>query len=288
MPAWSSPRPSSRRRAQHAVGPLAPQLAALDLHAAGHRGAERGQRHEVADGHVERAAADLQRPRRRRGRRRPAGSCRRRGAGAGRAPGHDDAVEALADAVDRLDRHAEVAQLRRRARPGRPRTARTRGARTEDGTFIRTAPGSGCRWRYSSRMSSTPWRIERQPVDAEAEGEAGPLLGVDADGANTLGCTMPQPPSSSQPVCAAGATARALAEDAVDVVLGRRLGEREVRRAAAGSGSRRRSRRVVKASRVPARSAKRDAPVDDQALDLVEHRHVGGVGGVAAEHPARA
>ena len=31
-----------------------------------------------------------------------------------------------------------------------------------------------------------------------------------------------------------------------------------------------------------------DAPVDDQPLDLVEHREVGGVGRVLAEHPARA
>ena len=31
-----------------------------------------------------------------------------------------------------------------------------------------------------------------------------------------------------------------------------------------------------------------DAAVDDQALDLVEHRHVGGVGGVAAGRPGRA
>ena len=40
----------------------------------------------------------------------------------------------------------------------------------------------------------------RQPVDAEPEGEARPLLGVDADAANTLGWTIPQPPSSIQPV----------------------------------------------------------------------------------------
>jgi hypothetical protein len=39
-------------------------------------------------------------------------------------------------------------------------------------------------------------------VDAEAEGEAAPLVGVDAHGArSTAGSTMPQPPSSIQPVC---------------------------------------------------------------------------------------
>ena len=32
----------------------------------------------------------------------------------------------------------------------------------------------------SSRRSSTPWRMRGEAVDAEAEGEALPLLGVDA------------------------------------------------------------------------------------------------------------
>ena len=49
------------RRAQHPVRPLAPHLAPADLHAVGHGGAQRGQRHEIAGGHVEGAAHDLQR-----------------------------------------------------------------------------------------------------------------------------------------------------------------------------------------------------------------------------------
>ena len=97
------------RAAQHPVGPLAPELAPADLHAAGHDRAERGQGHEVADRHVERAAADLQRLA-------VAGvdvdELDLVGVGMGAQVEHagdDDAVEALADQVHRLDGHAEVA-----------------------------------------------------------------------------------------------------------------------------------------------------------------------------------
>ena len=41
----------------------------------------------------------------------------------------------------------------------------------------------------------------------------------------------------------------------------------------------------MNASIVPARSAERDAAVDREPLDLVEHRQVGGVGRVAPERP---
>ena len=47
--------------AAHAVGHLASQLALGDLHAVGHDGADCGERDQVADRHVECAAADLQR-----------------------------------------------------------------------------------------------------------------------------------------------------------------------------------------------------------------------------------
>ena len=61
MPPGSSPSPSSR--GEHSI-PFdhSPRiLRRCDLHAVGHRRADRGQRDQVADGHVERAAADLQR-----------------------------------------------------------------------------------------------------------------------------------------------------------------------------------------------------------------------------------
>ena len=48
-------------RAEHAVRPLAPQLAAFDVHAPGHGGAKRGERHNVALGEVPSTAGDLDR-----------------------------------------------------------------------------------------------------------------------------------------------------------------------------------------------------------------------------------
>ena len=111
MPARSSPNPSSRSRAQHAVGPLALQLAPADLHAVGHDRADGGQRHQVAGVHAERPATDLQ------------GLAVAQvdvdqldlvgvGVGArGEHLGHDDAVEPLADAVERLDGRAQIAEL---------------------------------------------------------------------------------------------------------------------------------------------------------------------------------
>jgi hypothetical protein len=98
-------------RAQHAVGPLAPHLAAADLQAAGHGRADGGQGDQVAGRHVERPAGDLQRL--------AVASVdidqvdlvgvgvRARG----EDPGHDDPAEPLADAVELLDGRAEVAEL---------------------------------------------------------------------------------------------------------------------------------------------------------------------------------
>ena len=71
----------------------------------------------------------------------------------------------------------------------------------------------------------------------------------------------------------ARAAALALAEQAVDVELGRRLGEREVRRAQARVD---RPAEVGRGERLEGAGqvGEGDALVDDQALDLVEHRHV--------------
>ena len=92
---------------------------------------------------------------------------------------------------------------------------------------------------------------------------------------STLGWTMPHPPSSSQ-----SPFGRA------DVELRRRLGEREVARPQArreAGAEERLGERLDRAGQV----GQRDVAVDDEPLDLVEHRHVRGVGRVAAEHPAR-
>ena len=98
-------------RAQHAVGPLAPHLAATDLEAVGHDRADGGQRNQVAGSHVEGTARDLQRlavtgidvdeldlvgvgVRARR-----------------QHPSDDDAIESLAQPIELLDGHAEVAEV---------------------------------------------------------------------------------------------------------------------------------------------------------------------------------
>ena len=179
MPAWSSPSPSSRRGAQHAVGPLAAHLAAGDLHAVGHGRAERGERHQVAHGHVEGAAADLEGLA-------VAGvdvdQLDPVGVGVGpqvEHPGHDDAVEPLADAVDRLDGHAEVAHHVAEHDSGRPRRARTRGARTGGPSCVELLQEADVAGDIS-RRSSHAVADQGQAVDAEAEREAGPLLGVEA------------------------------------------------------------------------------------------------------------
>src|SRR5262245_31960836 len=116
---------------------------------------------------------------------------------------------------------------------------------------------------------------DRESVDAEAERKALPLVGVEA--------------AVGEDVRVDHAAPAELEERPVgpnDVELGRRLGEREVRRAqprrerAAEEGLR---ELVDRAGEV----GERDAAVDDEALDLVEHREVGGVGRVLPEHPAR-
>ena len=134
------------RRAEHAVRPLAPQLAPLDLQAVGHHGAERGQRHEVADRHVERAAADLQRLA-------VAGvdvdeldAIGLRVAAQRQHLGHDDAVDRLADDVDLLDGEAEAAHRVGQRVDGRSPSIGASSRSQDSRTRIRTAPGSGCRW----------------------------------------------------------------------------------------------------------------------------------------------
>src|SRR5947209_1553642 len=124
-----------------------------------------------------------------------------------------------------------------------------------------------------------------QAVDAESEGEAAPFLGVDAAVAQHVGMHHPAA-AQLYPAClGADPAARAMTEDACDFELGRRLGEREVRRpqprvrsgAEVGGGERLDGARKV---------SERDALVDDQALDLVEDRQVAGIRRLVPIHPA--
>ena len=116
-----------------------------------------------------------------------------------------------------------------------------------------------------------PVSHQRQAVETEAEGEARPLLGVEPTGAQHLGVHH-----------AAAREFQPTAIGATDVELGGRLGEREVRGSQAGGELRTEvcgGEGIERAGQV----SEGDVPVHDQALDLVEHRHVRGVGGVAAE-----
>ena len=237
----------------------------------GHRGAERGEGHEVADGHVEGAAADLQRL-----------------AVAGVDVDQLDAVGLRVGAQRQRPRRrstpstgaptrstSSTARPRRAHRVGRARRRRrstgSRSSRSQDSS---DAHRQNCsRKRMSlvniSRRSSTPWRD--RAMRSVPKPKAKPLhsSGSSPTVAEHVGVHHAAP-AELQP----GAVG------SLDVELGRRLGEREVRRPQA--------RRVARpevglgegldgAGQV----GEGDAPVDDQPLDLVEDRHVGGVGRVA-------
>ena len=102
--------------------------------------------------------------------------------------------------------------------------------------------------------------------------------------------TTPQPPHSIQPSprqVRQSVAVDAAADEADQVDLGARLGEREVRR----PEPRRDPVTEHRGGEVVERALEvghRDALVDGEALDLVEDRAVGGVVLVGAEHPARA
>ena len=200
MPAVVVAEAELARRAQHAVRPLAAQLAALDLHAVGHHGAERGQRHEVADRHVERAAADLQglavaavdvdeldpvgvgvRPQ-------------------VEHPGHDDAVEALADALDRLDRHARGRSV---SSPSAIGVGLDRRELAQPGQEHLHQNCSRKRTSLTMQLADVVDAVahQRQAVDAEAEGEARPLLGVEADRREDVGVHHAAAAELQPPVC---------------------------------------------------------------------------------------
>ena len=198
-------------------------------------------------------------------------------------PGHDHAVEALADPLDALDDQPQPGQ---------------RGGEVVDvggeGREV-TKPGKGdAHLELLEEADVVGDEVadvvdvvadHGAAVDAEAEGEARPLLGVDADGLEHVGVDHPAAAQLDPARLRAHPAALALAEDAGDLELGRRLGEREERRpqpgvdvgAEVGVGE-----RLDGAGQV----AEGDAPVDDQPLDLVEDGQVAGVGRVPAVGPA--
>ena len=127
-------------------------------------------------------------------------------------------------------------------------------------------------------------------VDAHAEGEAGVALVVDAARGEHARVDHAAATPLDPALALAGAAvlhgrALAAADEAAQVDLGAGLGEREVRRPEAGVhalAEHRRGEVVEGALEV----GHRDALVDDEALDLVEHRAVRGVVLVGAEDAA--
>ena len=220
-------------RAQHPVGDDPLHLAATDLDPAGQHGADRGQRHEVADPEVEGPADDLERLAVARGRRRPAGSGRPPrwppppGPGRPRCRSRPSPTRSTPSTM-----RPRSSSARRRARRRRRRWGRTPSARTTG------------RARCSSELPEEPEVVLDEgphvgdlvahhgaPVDAEPEREARPLArGRSPTASNTAGSTMPHPPSSTHPVPEQVRHPAAEADRAGDVVLGRGLGEGEVGR----------------------------------------------------------
>ena len=137
--------------------------------------------------------------------------------------GDDDAVEPLADPLQLLDRHAEVAHL----------LAERDGVALERGEVAQPGEEDLHRWCLELGEEADVVGEEvaevvdavgagAEAVEAEAEGEALPLLGVDAAAGEHVRVDH-----------AAAAELEPRAVGPLDVELGRRLGEREVRRAAA-------------------------------------------------------
>ncbi len=114
-----------------------------------------------------------------------------------------------------------------------------------------------------------------EAVEAEPEREPLPLLRVNPAAGEHVGVDH-----------AAATELEPRAVGAADVELGRRLREREVGR----SQPRREvaaEERLGECVEGSGQVGEGDVPIDHQALDLVEHRHVGGVGGVLAVHATR-
>ena len=119
-------------------------------------------------------------------------------------------------------------------------------------------------------------RQHRGALDAHAEGEARVALGVDPAVAQHLGMDHAAAEELEPAAVFAHAAAGAAAHDACELELQRRLGEREVVRAPLQRRARaeERSREILEG---PLEVAHRDPLVDAEPLDLVKHRHVGGV-----------
>ena len=289
---WSSPRPSSRRGADHAVGDVAVGLARGDLEAAGQHGAGQRDDDEVADREVRRAAddaarlalADVDRAVQRIG---LAVGARLAPRWSSTRPTTSGPAMSAPRLVDRLDLEAgsdeplgELAagdvgrQVDVLAQPGQ-----------RDAHQISVPNGRGEPHVALDHVAHVLDAVaeHQRALDAHAEREPAVALGVDAAGDQhprvDHAAAAPLDPALATSRC--GTARSGLPTESPRQtkqrrsISARRLGEREVRRAAAGSRCRRRTSRAAKWSSVPLQVGHRDALVDDQPLDLVEDRACG-------------
>ena len=257
------------RRTEHAVGDLAADLAPLDGHPAGEGGAGGGERGEHAGVHVRGAAHD-------------AGGAvagvdvdeaEPVGVGVGddvEDPRDGDAGELGAGGLDGFDLEADLVQGGDDLVDGP-----VEGGEVPD-------PGQRGRARqYCSRkrmslstkvrISSMPWRIMASRSSPNPNAKPCHSSGSMPTAVKTLGSTMPQPPSSIQPVWEQTRQPGAVAEHAADGELGGGLGVGEVVGAEPGADG----LVVEEAAGEHLDGAEQvghgEVVVDGEALELVEH-----------------
>ena len=288
--------PQLLARAQHPVGHDATHRAGLDLEAAGQDRPHRRQRDPVPHREVVRPAHDLERLRP--GvHQHPPDAVRALDRADLEHPADHDVTQPFADVLDPLDDQPQIVERGPQfpdivGERGEVTEPAERGAHGVGGIFLLVGyvvVGGGSELREESDVVLQEGTHVGdgvthlgQPVDAEAEGEARPHVGVDPDRGEDGGVDHAAPAQLDPARVRAGAAALAEAEGAGDLELGRRLGEREVRRPQArlhalaevglGEG-------LDRAGEV----AEGDVAIDHQPLDLVEHRQVPCVGGVEAE-----
>lgn len=121
----------------------------------------------------------------------------------------------------------------------------------------------------------------RQPVDTGAEGEALPFIGIEPAGLDHPpvhhAAAQHFHPAAAGRVAVAADHALAVLPGEADIDFGRRLGEGEIAGAQAQHDVVALEERLEEGLQRPLEVAERDALVDHQAFDLVEHRRVRGI-----------
>ncbi len=159
----------------------------------------------------------------------------------------------------------------------------------------RRQTGSARRARKSRNAPASGYRHavfeHRQPIDADAEGKALPLIGVEPARRQYMAidhaATQQFHPGMPRRIAAATDHAAAIDPGIAGIDLDRRLGEWEIAGAQAQDDVLTLEKRLEKGFQRPFQMAEMDALVDHQTFDLVEHRRVRGVAVRAIDPPRR-